>query len=185
MGSSIWEEPGHELLDKCREGGAEALTELLVVLTPLVRFVAREFSGVTGIDPEDLLQEGYISIIDALGRYDSKRRKFSSYCFSCIRNRMISSLRKNRPRLSLVPITQEIEMSLSSEESVDPFPDLDDIEQDLFQNLSFLEVSVLDAFLETGSISGASGLLRWPRKKVDNAIQRIRKKILLRDRCIL
>lgn len=178
MAPDLWREPDSDTLRRCREGDEDALTELLVDFTPLVRYVAREFAGVSRDDMEDLLQEGYISIINAAKRYESARGKFSSFSFSCVRNRMISSLRRGKDKFSLVSLSPEIFENITSPEISDREASCDWFEEELFRGLTPLETAVLDAFLETGSISGAAIVLEWPRKRVDNALQRVRKKIL-------
>ncbi|GAB6281025.1 MAG: hypothetical protein STSR0007_11700 [Thermovirga sp.] len=148
---------------------------MLVAFTPLVRYITREFAEVSRNEMEDLLQEGYISIISAVKGYESARGKFSSYTFSCVRNRMISFIRKNRNKLFLIPLSHETSGTITYPEMPDNCPHL---EEELFRGLTCLEATVLDAFLETGSISGAALVLEWPRKRVDNALQRIRRKIV-------
>lgn len=178
MKNQLWNEPDSDLLGRCKKGDDEALAELLVSFTPLVRYIARKFAAVSSNDVEDLLQEGYISIINAVKGHEVARGKFSSYSFSCIRNRMISFLRRNRGKFAITGLSEEMADALTS--TMDPdeeaFPDR--LEQELFSGLTCLETKALDAFLEAGSISGAALILEWPRKRVDNALQRIRKKVI-------
>jgi len=178
MKKNLWDEPDASLLERCKNWDEEALTEILVTFTPLVRYLAGKFGGVSKEELEDLIQEGYISIIDAVKGYERVRGKFSSYSFSCIRNRMISFVRKNRNKFYLVPLSAEVHdgVDYSEREDQDAFPD--PLRDELFKDLTCLEATVLDAFLEMGSISRAALILGWPKKRVDNALQRIRRKIL-------
>ncbi len=178
MKEKLWSEPDHCLLKRCKEGDEKALTVLLVAFTPLVRYIAREFAVESRDDVEDLLQEGYISIINAVKGHESTKGKFSSYSYSCVRNRMISFLRKNRNKFSITPLSEETTEILTSGINPDEEDFPDQLEQELFMGLTCLETTVLDAFLETGSISGVALVLEWPRKRVDNALQRIRKKVI-------
>ncbi|MDO9508196.1 MAG: sigma-70 family RNA polymerase sigma factor [Thermovirgaceae bacterium] len=179
MVMSLWKEPDFELVKRCKEGEEKALTELFVAFTPFVRYIAREFTENGRHDLDDLLQEGYMSLIRAAKGYEQERGKFSSYSFSCVRNGMISFLRRNRDRLTMIHLFGEIPDDIYLMAGPDPYPLPDFALEDLFNGLSCLETTVLDAFLETGSISGASEVLAWPRKKVDNALQRIRKKVMV------
>lgn len=177
---NLWEEPEPELLKRCKTGDEKALAELLVTFTPLVRYIAREFAenGKGSGDIDDLLQEGYISLIRAVNGYEKERGKFSSYLFSCARNGMISFLRKSRDRLTMLPLSPETSERMNLADGPDEEQIVDLAPEELFRGLSFLETTVLDAFLETGSVTRASMILEWPRKKVDNALQRIRKKVI-------
>jgi DNA-directed RNA polymerase specialized sigma24 family protein len=51
------------------------------------------------------------------------------------------------------------------------------IDLDLLEGLSVAESTVLDAFLDTGSVTSSAKILGWPRKRVDNALQRARRKL--------
>lgn len=177
MKEKLWNEPDFRLLERCKEGDEKALTELLVAFTPLVRYIARGFAEASRNEVEDLIQEGYISILHAVKGHERARGKFSSYSFSCVRNRMISFLRKNKDRSHTVSLSEETTRILASRMTCDEKIISDQFEQEIFSCLSCLETTVLDSFLETGSISGVSLILKWPRKKVDNALQRIRKKL--------
>ncbi len=177
---NLWEEPDHELLKRCKTGEEEALAELLVAFTPLLRHITREFAenGNGSADIDDLLQEGYISLIRAVNGYEKERGKFSSYLFSCARNGMISFLRKSRDRLTMLPLFPDTAERMNLTDGPDEEEIADLAPEGLFRGLSFLETTVLDAFLETGSVTRASIVLEWPRKKVDNALQRIRRKVI-------
>lgn len=180
MEKKLWDEPSPEILDGCQKGNESCLSRMLLAYTPLIRYIAREFSGHSYQDEEDLLQEGYISLIRAVKGYVAERGKFSSYLFSCVRNGMISYLRKNR-KMPLVLSLDSGQWQLPPAEAAaaedlltEYFP------EDVRNSLSLMETAVLDAFLQTGSVSSAAVILEFPRKKVDNALQRIRKKILER-----
>ncbi|MDT8284346.1 MAG: sigma-70 family RNA polymerase sigma factor [Thermovirgaceae bacterium] len=175
---NLWEEPDPELLKRCKTGEEKALAELLVAFTPLVRHIARGFAENGSADIDDLLQEGYISLIRAVNGYEKERGKFSSYMFSCARNGMISFLRKSRDRLTILPLFSDMAERMNLTDGPDEEEIADLAPEGLFRGLSFLETTVLDAFLETGSITRASIALEWPRKKVDNALQRIRRKVI-------
>lgn len=167
----MWTEPTGDLLEKCREGESQSLEELLVLLTPLVRHLAGRFSRPGDLHFDDLLQEGYISILRGVHGYDPSRGKFSSFAFSCIRNGMVSFLRRGKAQRSierLLPPEVEVHYQLPSSKIID---------LDLLEGLSVAETTVLDAFLETGSVTSSAKILGWPRKRVDNALQRVRRKL--------
>ena len=167
----MWDEPGEDLLERCRGGDPEALEELLVLSTPLVRGGAGRLSRGGGPFFFDLLQEGFISILRALPKYDGSRGKFTSFAFSCARNGMVSFLRREKVRQydrgALEPAAEDVNAA---------WP-LFILDEGLLEGLSVTEIAVLDAFLQAGSVSSAAALLGWSRKRTDNALQRARKKL--------
>lgn len=164
------EEPSEALLQSCKAGDGEALEELLVLITPLVRGVAGRLSRGGSPFFDDLLQEGFISILKALPKYDVSRGKFTSFAFSCARNGMVSFLRREKARRYV----RVLDPAEADRGIARPVPVLD---EELLEGLSVMEVAALDAFLHTGSVSASAGLLGWPRKKADNALQRARRKL--------
>lgn len=170
----MWTEPTGYLLEKCREGESQSLEELLVLLTPLVRHLAGRFCRPGDPHFDDLLQEGYISILRGVHGYDPSRGKFFSFAFSCIRNRMVTFLRREKAQRSiqkLLPPVEEGYFRLPSSGIIDP---------DLLEGLSVAEATALDAFLQTDSVDSSAKILGWPRKRVDNALQRARRKLRLK-----
>ncbi|HRV71414.1 MAG TPA: sigma-70 family RNA polymerase sigma factor [Thermovirgaceae bacterium] len=171
---NLWEEPSGGLVERSGKGDEEALSEMMLRFTPLIRYIAREFKGSFLAEEDDLLQEGYISLIRAVRGYEANRGKFSSYLFSCVRNGMISYLRKNKNKNRESPLDPETEAS-GKGSLCWPVEEL--LPPDFTSLLTITEMTVLDAFLETGSVSSSAVVLGWQRKKVDNAMQRIRKKL--------
>jgi DNA-directed RNA polymerase specialized sigma24 family protein len=167
----MWEETDPGLVQRGKLGDEKALSRILLDYTPLLRYIAGSLVEPSRPDYDDLLQEGYLALINSLPRYDEKRGKFSSFVFSCARNGMISFLRSNRKE-KRIPFPEDL---IDKGNFFDFLPAW--YGEDIFDNLTCLETVVLDAFMETGSISRAACLLGWPRKKADNAIQRIRKKL--------
>ena len=46
------------------------------------------------IDKDDLIQEGYIGLINGIDTYNDKKGKLNSYLYICIKNRMINYCNK-------------------------------------------------------------------------------------------
>lgn len=128
---------------------------------------------------DDLLQEGLIAAITALESYDSSRGTTHAYVKVCARNKMVSYLRRNRHES---PMDEESLMgSIDSENMTNTESQRETLEiyealSNLLSSLSPFERRVLAAYLSVGGASGAAKLLSLDRKKVDNALQRIRNK---------
>jgi RNA polymerase sigma factor (sigma-70 family) len=141
---------------------------------------ARRLSGADSFTREDLAQEGIIAVLHALDAYDPERGSIEGYVRACARNRMISYLRHNRQES---PMDEDL---LNAKVSDDAAADVGNVQQErieidealskLLKCLSPFEKSVLHAYLREGSLSKVAQSLVCDRKKVDNALQRIRNK---------
>lgn len=162
-------------LDKAQSGDNDALTELLLAYLPLIRSQAGVLAGMDRHLKEDLAQEGLLALCRATALFQPRRGPFGAFLKVCVRNAMISHLRRR-------PI-EEIVDEEWLEREVEPGPGLDEIveaRERLRQAARFLsdtELLAMDAFLETGGIGRAARALGWPRKKVDNALTRARAKL--------
>jgi len=157
--------------DKTRQEGFEE--NVLVEMTPLIRRIARALAPVDPNLREDLVQEGFLSLILASSSYDPERGPFAAFARRCARNRMISYLRRLRPSFSLTDDEME---ALAFEPRPDEEIDMDLARNSLFSLLSPFELICMEAYLYTGSCTGAAELLDWAPKKVENALTRIRGK---------
>jgi RNA polymerase sporulation-specific sigma factor len=162
-------------IDEAKRGDGEALSALLVAFYPLMRRNARLLSGEDRFLRDDLVQEGHLALCRALLGYDRDRGPFPAYAKRCVRNGMISFLR------TLPRETPEDTESLEGVLSRRTGPDWERIERldaldRLRERLSRAELQVLDAYLRGGSVARAVTLLGWDRKRVDNALCRVRAK---------
>jgi len=168
-----------EVTDSLKKGNSGNQEKALVEFTPLIRKIARALAPEDPRLREDLVQEGFLSLILASASYDPQRGPFAAFAHRCARNRMISYLRRLRPCLALKD--EEME-ELAVEFQPDEEIDLGLARKSLFNLLSPFELICLEAYLYTGSGAGAAELLGWAPKKVENALTRIRGKArLLRE----
>ena len=173
-----------------RESGAEeALAERY---SRLVRACARPFF-LHGGDSEDLIQEGMLGLLSAIREYDAEKgASFKTYAEICIRNRIQSAIRsaarkKHAPLndgVSLDEILSDESQSLGSqyfqrspEEQVLARETEKEFISAYSQRLSKLEAQVLSLYLDGLSYQEMAAALDRDTKAVDNAVQRIRKKL--------
>ena len=154
----------------------------------LVRCCARTYF-LAGGDSEDLQQEGMFGLIKAMREYDEQRdARFRTFAETCIRNRLFTVLRasvsgKNLPLNQSVPLNPSLFESCFSSAQVDPEVMLIDREKtadllgDARKHLSALERTILELYLDGFTYSEISKAVGKPPKSVDNAVQRIRRKI--------
>ncbi len=160
-----------------------AYSELVSRHLETVRRLAGIYSAgksASGCDYDDLCSEGLMGLMNAVKTYDgSKGASFGTYAYSCINNRMLNSLRKStRIRGSEEPIEDiEIADHGSPESILISNEETDELMRIARSRLSDLERSVLKCYLEGKSHSEAAKELGITPKSVDNALQRIRRKL--------
>lgn len=173
--------------DRARDGE----DELVRRYSRLVRAIARPYF-LAGADGEDLLQEGLLGLVKAVREYDeNKRTAFLPYAETCIKNHIYSAIRNSR-RLKHVPLNdyvcigdslfdasgqsiaaqgQDPEAHLIAKEAI---TELEDAIPGL---LSKFEAKVLELYLDGFKYSEMADAMGKPAKSLDNAIQRIRRKL--------
>ena len=176
-------------------GDRQAEERLVVKYMRLVRRCSRPFFLVGGA-PEDLIQEGMLGLLSAIRQYDPKQNAaFKTYAELCIKNRILSAV-KTDSRLKHNPLNDGVPLdSLLSEESQIPLlaytelfrrtPEEQvlarenkmELQQSFKRCLSPMERNVLRLYLDGLSYQEIAEQTVKPIKAVDNAIQRIRRKL--------
>ena len=176
-------------------GDRQAEERLVVKYMRLVRRCSRPFFLVGGA-PEDLIQEGMLGLLSAIRQYDPKQNAtFKTYAELCIKNRLLSAV-KTDSRLKHNPLNDGVPLDLLlSEESQIPLlaytelfrrtPEEQvlarenkmELQQSFKRCLSPMERNVLRLYLDGLSYQEIAEQTGKPIKAVDNAIQRIRRKL--------
>ena len=162
----------------------------------LVRILARPYF-LTGGDSEDLIQEGMLGLLTAVREYNpAKSASFRTYAEVCIRNRLYSAIRtaardKHIPLNQSVPFEHSKLQELTDRAIAQAFSKTDNPETLLLQkeahgelmgiieaSLSKLERAVLELYLQGLSYSEIATEAGCSVKSVDNAVQRIRRKLM-------
>lgn len=178
------------LLAAARGGDREAEEALIMRYTRLVRVCARPLF-LAGGDSEDLVQEGLMGLLDAIREFDRRRDAgFSTFAQVCVRNRLRSAVRsaareKHRALNAAVP--------WEGQEAQEGAPAPDNPEdmviaqeawreevQRLGRELSPFEREVLGQYLDGFTYQEIARATGKSTKAVDNAVQRIRRKLARR-----
>ena len=179
-----------QALAKTRVAGAEeALAERYA---RVVRMCARPYFLIGG-DSEDLIQEGMIGLLSAIREYDGEKgAAFKTYAQTCIQNRIKSAVRsaqrmKNAPLndgVSLEDVLSDESQSLgtnyyerSPEEQVLARETEKEFISAYSRCLSKLEGEILCLYLDGLSYEEMAQRSGRDVKAVDNAVQRIRRKL--------
>ena len=144
-------------------------------------------------DSEDLVQEGMVAVFAAISSFNGKT-KFKTYAKTCVKNRIFSVIRTSK-RLKNQPLDNYISLSGWADNDSDKTEIIIDTafgpEEEFIHNetekelvsvirraLSDYEYRILFLYLNGYSYTEIEEKLGKSRKSVDNALQRIRKKIL-------
>ncbi len=173
-------------------GDVDAGNELVLRYRRLVKICIRPYF-LAGGDSEDLLQEGMIGLLSAIREYDPDGgSSFRSFAELCIRRRVISAARsasrqKHAPLndgLSLEQLqsgeSQQVFENVlvpSAEELVLDRTSIDDFIAANSRFLSEFEADILMDYLGGSSYAEMAQRVGRSEKSIDNAIQRIRKKL--------
>jgi len=185
----------NELLGMANSGDKVAEDQLALRYTRLVKICSRPFFLVGG-DGEDLIQEGMLGLLSAIREFDlSMNTSFKTYAEICVKRRIYSAIRsasrkKHDPLNDMVSfddvlsnesssgaVTYGVSYRRTPEEQVLAREGVGEIIQTYSRCLSKFEVEILNLYLRGLSYSEIAELCGKTDKSVDNAVQRIRRKL--------
>src|SRR3954447_12022620 len=184
---------------RARNGAKKALDELIRRYTGFVRLKASSYF-LAGGDSEDLIQEGLIGLYKAVRDFSPELSSFRSFAELCVTRQIITAIKtatrfKHAPLNSYVsfshtPAGQEADGDCTLGDAL-PGPGVDDpvscvisseelqsLLECLGSSLSALESQVLTLYLEGRSYEAIGERLACDPKTVDNALQRVKRKVL-------
>ena len=183
------EQMSDEALCTALQNGTSAAGDILAHrYRKLVRCCAHPYF-LAGGDSEDLLQEGMFGLIKDMCEFRADREaSFQTFAEVCIRSRLCSVIRASRagkhsPLNESVPLNAFLLDAQPQYSQLDPEDLLIDREKaaallnQVRSQLSELEVRVLDLYLDGCSCGEIAATVGKSYKSVDNAVQRIRRKI--------
>ena len=179
-----------------QQGDGQALAYLLNKYKNFVRSKARSYFLI-GADHEDIVQEGMIGLYKAIRDFQPERlASFRSFAELCVKRQIITAI-KAATRQKHVPLNSYVSLNkpLYDEESdrtlmdviegrvTNPEDlyisqeDLSRIQTQISEVLSDLERRVLEAFMDGKSYQEIAELLGRHVKSIDNALQRVKRKL--------
>ena len=184
-----------QLLCDYKNGNQEIMDYLMVKYKSMVRKKARAMYLLGG-ENEDLIQEGMIGLFKAVTSYqEEKNTSFSTFAYLCVQRQIYTTItafnrKKHIPLNTAISLfeqkNQEEELSLDEiletpeetpEEMMLRKEELNDYYKMLDQNLSKFEKQVMYHYLNGETYTTIAKKLGKSDKSIDNAIQRIRRKI--------
>lgn len=188
-----------EVIVCIREGNTDALDYLIRKYRSFVWLKGRSYFLVGG-DREDVVQEGMIGLYKAIRDYRSEKlSSFKGFAELCITRQIITAIKtatrqKHIPLNSSVSLDRPVYVEESERTMLDILPgpplenpvDLmihkesyDDMKVEVHRVLSHLERQVLALYLDGQTYQEISVQLNRQVKSIDNALQRIKKKLEL------
>ena len=196
----IYKSAKEEELVLMAQNGADAAQEyLLDKYKSLVRAKSRAYFLI-GADSEDIIQEGMIGLYKAVRDYnEEKNASFRSFAELCVNRQMITAIKaatrqKHQPLNSYISLNKPVYeeeseqtymdfLQSSSESLLNPEALLigqenkSFLEDQMVKNLSSFETRVLVLYLQGRSYFEIANVLDKPEKSIDNALQRVKKKL--------
>ena len=186
-----------EIVALAQEGDGAALEYLLNKYKNFVRTKARSYFLI-GADHEDIVQEGMIGLYKAIRDFKSEKlTSFRAFAELCVTRQIITAI-KTATRQKHIPLNSYVSLNkpiydeesdrtlldvISEEVPSDPEAmlidreDLSFIEGRIGEMLSDLEKQVLVLYMEGKSYVEISRAMGRHVKSVDNALQRIKRKL--------
>ena len=176
-----------ELIRRAKNGSQSDFEALLERYTPLIESLVTRFSGDTASvqDREDFRQEAMLCFYRALMHFDPEqdRVQFGLYAKECIRNGLISLLRKLKRHENVVLLEDESEIPCEDSEKKDPMQEVVEEEtylelsRKIYDSLSAYENRIWWQYLAGRTAKEIALMLQTDEKSVQNAIYRIRRKL--------
>ena len=178
-----------ELAGLAQNGSDQAAGCLIARYLPMAAARAAGYFG-PGLEQDDLVQEGLLGLWSAVRNYDpQKEASFAAFASQCVANRIYSAIRQAlSPRQS--PLRDYMSISQDEERQTMQLPDGEGPEASFIRKedqelrnrrmqrlLSPREWAVLEQYLKGDTYQEISEHLHISPKAVDNALQRVRRKL--------
>lgn len=164
-------------------GCSDSTTELISRYMKLIWVKANSMDN-AAVDAEDLAQEGMLGLMNAVAHFDPNREiRFSTFADVCITNKMKSAL--IRSRHTALPVEDAESAAQVQNEVEDDDPEqillrkerLQELYREMDHILSRRELEIFKLFLSGLRYEQMAERLHITEKSVDNAMQRVRRKL--------
>ena len=179
-----WEAMSDEALAAAAAKAEEhAFTVLVARLLPRLRAMADSYH-LPGLDRDDLVQEGFLGVMSAVRHYCPALGPFTPYALTCARNSMGTAARtalsgRNEPLRDYAPLPEDRPAGedIHPEALVEAAEFSGELHRWMQTELTGYEQQVFRLFLAGYPYSEIASLLSSHSKAVDNALQRVRRKL--------
>ncbi|WP_331654186.1 RNA polymerase sporulation sigma factor SigH [Anaerotignum sp. MB30-C6] len=186
-----------ELVSMAQKGDTQAEEYLMNKFKPLVKSRSRAYFLI-GADSEDIIQEGMIGLYKAVRDFNrDKNASFAGFAELCVNRQMITAIKaatrhKHQPLNSYISLNKPVFDDDSDQTYIDLLQEgellnpealfigqenKDFIESQMVKSLSVFETKVLALYLQGRSYFEIAKSLKKTEKSIDNALQRVKKKL--------
>lgn len=186
-----------QIVKLAQEGDKEALDFIIRKYTQIIKHKVKNFY-ICGADKDDVIQEGLIGLYEAIKAFNEEKfTSFNYFANICITRQIITAFNaanrsKNVPLNNYISLNKEIfgqstdmkyEEVISSINNIDPLEiyivqeEIRNIEKKIDALLSDFEKKIFSMYVDGHSYNEMANKLGCKVKRVDNALQRIKKKI--------
>lgn len=195
-------ESEEKIVEEAKKGNRRAQEFIISKYENFVKNKAKSYFLI-GADKEDIYQEGMIGLYKAIRDFNGeKSTSFKAFAELCITRQIITAI-KTATRQKHIPLNTYISLNkpVSEEESDRTLLDIissvritnpeeliigqeqkEFIEEEINKVLSDLEIQVLQSYLEGKSYQEIACDLDRHSKSIDNALQRVKKKL---EKCLV
>jgi RNA polymerase sporulation-specific sigma factor len=170
-----------ELVVHCKDS-ENAASVLISRYAKIVRAKAVSMSN-NAVDADDLMQEGLLGLLNAIRSYEQDiDAQFSTYSNICITNKMKTALIKsNRQDIPIDEVDKDVEKAdnLTPESILIEKEKSKELDYEISSLLSAKEWQIFRLFLRGSTYDQMARQLNISPKTVDNALQRVRRKLKL------
>ncbi len=172
-----------QLVELAKTGDKQAWEQLYSRFKPRVLALARRFF-LCGGETEDLVQEGMFGLYSAVQTYNGNLSAFSSYAYSCIRNRIIDSIKKSRGAkyaalnnfLPIVEVCEPLSYDTPEDELIRRENKREFLSK-IGKYLSSFEFKVFVMYMDGFTMTEISAAMGKSVKSIDNALTRSKHKL--------
>ena len=182
----------NELVTLAQQKNQNAVEELMERYKYVPASVARSYFLIGGAK-EDLLQEGMIGVYRAISTFDTSKAEFKTYVYTCVKNSILSCIKKSKTKKNQ-PLNEYVSLSgyvegdsdksfiiqdnkLGPEELFIHRESENELNEIVKKILTKTEYEIFQCYIKGDTYSQISEQTKRSIKSVDNAIQRIKKKI--------
>ncbi len=174
-----------ETVLRARQGDITAQEAIVTANLPSLHRLAGSYCTV-GIEKDDLVQEGLIGLFSAVEHFNADGgAKFSTYAYCCMSNSMLSAVKKATGKkhipLNTAQSLSDHETTVSTEQIALYNEQYRLLQDHIKAVLTKLEQRVLFAYLDGVDYGSIAKHCNITTKSVDNALYRVRKKLLSVD----
>ncbi|MBC8611738.1 sigma-70 family RNA polymerase sigma factor [Massilimaliae timonensis] len=173
-----------ELVRAYHQGDNTSFVELISRYLDLIDAKLTQFHC-SGAEREDVKQEALMALLNAVKLYDpGKETRFSTFASRCVENSVLRSLQHRNTKKARL-LSDAVSIDEAKEIAVQENPEDLYIDQEGYHvmlgkievNLSEFEKNVLFSYLDGNSYAQISTQFGASQKSVDNALQRVRRKL--------